>query len=123
MIRYLLSICLLVSISACSFTRQWQGTSNQQQAKASFKELIGKQTFTLHVPENDTYLSYAFTETDGDLSASIKSPSATVFSKKISTSEANRLHLVNQKGAEYTVTIKGKRASGAFDVRFVSTPN
>ncbi|GAB4031694.1 hypothetical protein GCM10028809_28110 [Spirosoma gilvum] len=112
-----------MSISSCSFTRQWQGTSNNQHAKASFKELSGKQTFSLHVPENDIYLAYQFTETDGDMTASVKSPSATLFQKKINTSEANSLHLVNQKGAEYTVTIKGKRASGAFDVRFVATPN
>ncbi|MBN8825183.1 MULTISPECIES: hypothetical protein [unclassified Spirosoma] len=123
MIRSLLSIALLISISSCSFTRQWQGNSNAQQTKASFKELTGRQTFTLHVPENDIYLAYQFIETDGEMSASVKSPSATVFNKRISTSEANTLHLVNQKGVEYIVMIKGKRASGAFDVRFVATPN
>ncbi|WP_080057460.1 hypothetical protein [Spirosoma aerolatum] len=123
MTRSLLSICLLVSISSCSFTRQWQGTSNAQQTKATFKELTGRQTFTLHVPENDIYLAYQFIESDGEMSASVKSPSATVFHKRIGASEANTLHLVNQKGAEYSVTIKGKRASGAFDVRFVATSN
>lgn len=120
MIRFLPYIAICSLLSACSFTKNWQGTSNSQVAQAEFKELTGKQAFTLHVPSNDTYLAYRFNETDGELEASIKSASALVFSKKIDSSEASSVHLVNQKGAEYKVMLKGKHASGAFDVRFVS---
>jgi|GEM_PF-2352722 len=119
--RFVVFASMLCMFSSCSFTREWQGTSNSQVTQANFKELTGKQVFTLHVPDNDTYLAYEFKELSGDLEATIKSPSEYVYYKKINTSDANSIHLINQKGARYEVSIKGKHASGAFDVRFAST--
>lgn len=119
--RSVVFACMLCVFSSCSFTKEWQGTSNSQVTKADFKELTGKQVFTLHVPDNDTYLAYEFKELSGDLEAAIKSPSEYVYYKKIDRADANTIHLVNQKGARYQVSIKGKHASGAFDVRFAST--
>ncbi|GAB3781395.1 hypothetical protein GCM10028818_35400 [Spirosoma horti] len=121
MIRFIVCIGISLFFSSCSYTRNWKGTSNSQVAQAEFKDLNGKQTFTLYVPTNDTYLAYRFKETSGVLGASIKSASKHVFNQQIDSSEANSVHLVNQKGVAYTVTMKGKHASGEFDVRFVSS--
>ncbi|MVM33735.1 hypothetical protein GO755_27100 [Spirosoma sp. HMF4905] len=121
MTRFIVCIGISLFLCSCSSTKNWQGTSNSQVAQAEFKELNGKQTFTLHVPDNDTYLAYQFKETDGQLEAIIKSASERIFDQKIESSEADSFHLVNQKGAEYKVTIKGKHASGAFYVRFESS--
>ncbi|AKD55550.1 hypothetical protein [Spirosoma radiotolerans] len=119
MTRLILYLVIGSFFSSCAYTKNWQGTSNAQVAQAEFKELTGKQVFVMHVPNNDTYLAYRFKETDGELKASIRSTSAFIVNKTIDFSEENAVHLVNQKGAEYKVTLKGKHASGAFDVRFL----
>ncbi|WP_338876357.1 hypothetical protein WBJ53_11985 [Spirosoma sp. SC4-14] len=118
--RFVVVACMVYVFSSCSFTKEWQGTSTAHVTKADFKDMTGKQVFTLHVPNNDTYLAYAFKELSGDLEATIKSPSDYVYYKKIDRSDASTIHLVNQKGAHYEVSIKGKHASGTFDVRFTS---
>jgi hypothetical protein len=120
MIRFVVCISISLWLISCTNTKNWQGNSTMQAAHATFKELNGKQTFTLNVPDNNIYLAYQFEETEGQLEVSIKSPTEQVFNKQIEYSEANSIHLVNQKGAKYKVTVKGKRAAGAFDIRFVS---
>ena len=121
MIRFVLCIAVSSFFSSCSYTNNWQCSSNSQVAQGEFKDLTGEQVFALRVPSNDTYLSYEFKETTGDLEASIKSASKRVFSKKIESSEASSVHLMNQKGTEYQVILKGNHASGSFDARFVSS--
>ncbi|WP_420154661.1 hypothetical protein [Siphonobacter sp.] len=118
--RFLVYTTIALLLNSCTSTKNWQGSSTPERTQAAFKELNGTQNFTLRVPDNDTYLAYQFKETGGELEASIQSPSSVVFSKKIDSLEEKRIHLVNQKGAEYKVMIKGKQASGAVDVRFVS---
>ncbi len=121
--RFIAYVAVSLLFSACSYVKNWQGTTNPDLVQAKFDALQGEQRFVLHVPSNDTYLVYRFNETAGHLEASIKSPSAVVFAKKIDTTEKNSLHLVNQKGAAYTVVVKGKRASGEIDVRFTPSAN
>lgn len=120
--RCVVYVAVSLLFSACSYVRNWQGTNNPQLVQAKFDVLQGKQSFVLRVPSNDTYLAYRFNETAGDLKASIKSPSAVVFAKAIDASEKNSVHLVDQKGAIYTVVLSGKRASGDMDVRFRPSP-
>lgn len=121
--RFVAYVAVSVLVSACSYVKNWQGTTNSDLVQAKFDVLQGEQRFVLHVPNNDTYLTYRFTETSGDLQASIKSPSSVVFAQKIDVSEKNSIHVTNQKGAAYTVVVKGKRASGEMAVRFTSSPN
>ena len=121
--RFVAYVAVSLLFSACSYVKNWQGTTNPDLVQAKFDALQGEQRFVLHVPSNDTYLTYRFAETAGDLEAAIKSPSSVVFAKKIDATEKNNLHLVNQKGAAYTVIVKGKRASGEFDVRFTPVAN
>ncbi|PQA55047.1 hypothetical protein [Siphonobacter curvatus] len=119
--RFLVYATIALLLNSCTSTKNWQGSSTPERTQAEFKELNGTQNFTLRVPDNDTYLAYQFKETGGELEASIQSPSSVILNKKIDSLEEKRIHLVNQKGAEYKVTIKGKQASGAVDVRFVDT--
>lgn len=121
--RFVAYVAVSLLFSACTYVKNWQGTNNPDLVQAKFDALQGEQRFVLHVPNNDTYLTYRFAETSGDLQASIKSPSSVVFAKKINASEKNSIHVVNQKGAAYTVVVKGKRASGEFDVRFTPSAN
>ncbi len=121
--RFVAYVAVSLLFSACSYVKNWQGTTNPDLVQAKFDALQGEQRFVLYVPNNDTYLTYRFAETAGNLQASIKSPSSVVFAKKIDASEKNSIHVTNQKGAAYTVVVKGKRASGEIDVRFTPSPN
>ncbi len=119
--RFTLYIAIILLFTACSSTKNWQGSSTPQMAQADFKELNGTQNFVLRVPTDDTYLSYRFTATGGELKASVKSASGVVFTNRIESSEEKKIHLVNQKGATYKVSLEGKQASGTMNVKFVST--
>ena len=118
----LLVILLVISalLSACNSSRHWTGTSNPKGTQAEFAELNGKQSFTLLVPSDDTYLKYHFAVEGGELETIIKSPTERVLQKKLGAMENDSIHLVNQKGSAYKVYLNGKQASGNFDVRFTS---
>ncbi|GAB3491400.1 hypothetical protein GCM10027341_04320 [Spirosoma knui] len=120
--RFIPYLLITVLFSSCSYTKNWQGTSTPQRTQADFNELTGKQVFTLHVPSNNIYLAYQFSEPSGHLEATLKSSSELLFDKPIKTAKAGSTHLLNQKGTEYAVSLKGRRASGKFDVKFVSAP-
>ncbi|GAB3540840.1 hypothetical protein [Spirosoma fluminis] len=118
--RFMPYLLVTVLFSSCSYTKNWQGSSTPQRTQADFNELTGKQVSTLHVPSNNVYLAYQFSEPNGHLEATLESSSELLFNKAIETAETGSIHLLNQKGTEYTVSLKGRRASGKFDVKFVS---
>lgn len=119
--RFVFYLAIILLFTACSSTKNWQGNSTDESTQAEFKELNGTQQFTLRVPTNDTYLSYRFIATTGTLRASVQSASGVVFNDTIKSLEEKRIHLVNQAGTTYRVTLEGKQASGAMDVRFASS--
>lgn len=119
--RFVFYLAIILLFTACSSTKNWQGNSTDESTQAEFKELNGTQQFTLRVPTNDTYLSYRFIATTGTLRASVQSVSGVVFNDTIKSLEEKRIHLVNQAGTTYRVTLEGKQASGAMDVRFASS--
>lgn len=113
---FLLTSILL--LNACSSSRNWTGTSNREGAQAEFDELNGKQVFTILVPDNDTYLKYHFTVNSGKLETIIKSRKEIILSKELSATVTDSIHVVNQKSTEYKIYLKGKQASGEFNIRF-----
>lgn len=116
----LISILLL---NACSSSKNWTGTSNLQGTKAEFDKLNGKQAFTLLVPDNDSYLKYHVKVNSGKLETIIKSSKKTILNKEFSTMLTDSIHVVNQKGTQYKIYLKGKQASGEVDIRFTDSPN
>ena len=115
---FLLATILL--LNACSSSRNWRRTSNWEGTQAEFDKHNGKQAFTILVPDNDTYLKYHLTIDSGKLETIIKSPKEMILSKEFGTSVADSIHIVNQKGAKYKIYLKGKQASGGFDIRFTN---
>lgn len=116
----ILCVTVVFLCNACSVTKNWQGASDTQATQADFKELNGRQVFTLQVPDNDVYLIYQFKKTSGTLEASIKSPSNVVFDRQVDAVESNSIHILNQKGVAYRILVKGRDAAGNFNVRFRS---
>jgi hypothetical protein len=110
-------------LNACSSSKHWSGTSNAKGTQAEFAELNGKQSFTLLVPNDDTYLKYRFAVEGGELETTIRSPTERVLQKKLVAMVTDSIHLVNQKGSAYKVDLNGRQASGSFDVRFTSNTN
>ncbi len=113
----------LLFSGACSFTKNWTGTSNPERTQAVFEELNGKQAFTLLVPANDTYLKYYFAVNSGKLAAQIKSPTETILQQELNKFAADSIHLVNQKGKAYKISLVGKEAAGEFNVTFTTGSN
>lgn len=107
---------------ACSSSKNWTGTSNSESTQAVFEALNGKQTFTILVPGNDTYLKYHFAVNSGKLEAKIKSPTATILHKELSELASDSIHIVNQKGTAYKIYLVGKEAAGEFNVGFTAGP-
>lgn len=116
---FLLTTILL--LNACSSSRNWKGTSNSEGTQAEFDELNGKQAFTILVPDNDTYLKYHFIVNSGKFETIIKSPKEVILRKELNAMVSDSIHVLNQKGAEYKIYLKGKQASGGFDIRFTDS--
>lgn len=116
---FLLTTILL--LNACSSSRNWKGTSNSEGTQAAFDKLNGNQAFTITVPDNDTYLKYHFTINSGKIETIIKSPREVILSKELSAMVTDSIRVVNQKGAEYKIYLKGKQASGEFDIQFTDS--
>lgn len=117
--KYAFLLLTVIFLDACSSSRNWKGTSNLRSTQAEFEELNGRQAFTLLVPDHDTYLKYNFMVNSGTIEATIKSPEAVVMRREMGESEADSVHVVNQKGTKYKIYLKGKQASGRFDIKFV----
>ncbi|RYE19959.1 MAG: hypothetical protein EOP45_11810 [Sphingobacteriaceae bacterium] len=117
-LTYLTTVFLLNS--CISSSKGWQGSSYKNSTHAEFKELNGKQSFKLTVPNDDTYLKYRISVNRGELKAVIKSNSKYILDKTITELEDGSASVVNQKGTEYTFYVDGLHASGSFDIRFTS---
>lgn len=119
--RALIYLTAILLLNSCiSSSKGWQGSSYRNSTKAEFKELNGKQSFKLIVPNNDTYLKYRISVDKGELKAVIKSNSKYILNKSIIKLEDASVSVINQKGAEYTFYVDGLYASGSFDVWFAS---
>ena len=119
--KYNFVLMALIMLAACSTTKHWTGTSTLEGTQGAFKELNGKQTFTIQIPDNDTYLKYHFTVTGGKLETIIQSPKEKILNQELSSMVTDSIHIVNQQGAEYKIYMRGKQASGAFDVYFTES--
>jgi hypothetical protein len=65
-------------------------------------------------------LKYHFAVKRGTLQTIIESPHERLLSKQLGKMEADSIHLVNQKGTEYKVYLKGRQALGEFDMKFTT---
>lgn len=116
---FLLTTILL--LNACSLSKNWKGTYNSEGIKADFDELNGKQVFTVIVPDNNTYLKYHFNINSGKIETIIKSPKGVILNTELSAMVTDSIHVVNQKGAELKIYLKGRQASGGFDIQFTDS--
>lgn len=119
---YLNLLIIFLLVIACSSSKNWRGTSNLKGTWAEFEKLNGKQAFTILVPDNDTYLKYHFSINGGKLKTIIKSPNKTILDKEFrEMDETDSIHLVNQKGTQYKIYLRGKQSSGEFNVKFTTS--
>ncbi|PST84252.1 hypothetical protein C7T94_05900 [Pedobacter yulinensis] len=115
----LLAFLFIVSVTwGCSVTRDWAGTSNENESYASFSSFNGTQKFRLVLPANKqtSQVAYKADVQSGQLQLQITQGRTVLLDKAVSGSASGQLPVRVAAGKEVELTLTGQAAKGAYRV-------
>lgn len=98
----MLLLFLIVSLCACSVSRNFSGNDNPGSKSATFDEFNGKQDYKFSLPDKKPFwLKYNVNLKSGSIHLKISSSTATIADKEITRMASDSIMINNNDGNDY----------------------
>jgi len=115
----MLLLFLIVSLCACSVSRNFSGNDNPGSKSATFDEFNGKQDYKFSLPDKKPFwLKYNVNLKSGSINLKISSSTAIIADKEITSMASDSIMINNNDGNDYKILLNGKHASGSYEVSY-----